>query len=319
MNNKPLVSVVMPAYNAKENIHEAIKSILDQTYSNIELIVIDDGSTDDTSKIISTIYDQRVKYYKNSYNRGLVYTLNRGIKLSNGKYIARMDSDDISLPNRIYKQVEYLEEHKDCIICGTYAQTFRTDSLGAKKYLSKLTYEINDKEIKKSLVYDCCFAHPTVMFRSSVFIESNVYYEDEWKNGDDYKLWIDLMSYGMYHNIPEVLLQYRISGTQMSSSINVTTISANKCRWYYIEKYTSFNIYQFLLKGTFNIDTIRFLKKNKCDNQFLLRLIYLSLSNYNLYVIYYYFISRDILRFPMKTLFQILKRTFLGPNPILLA
>lgn len=318
MISKPLVSVVMPAYNAKENIQEAVNSILDQTYSNIELIVIDDGSTDETAKIISSFNDHRVKYYRNSYNRGLVYTLNRGIKLSKGKYIARMDSDDISLRTRIYKQVEYLEEHKDCIVCGTYAQSFRTDSLGNKIKMSKLTYEINDKEIKKSLVYDCCFAHPTVMIRSSVFIESNVYYDDKWKNGDDYKLWIDLMPYGMYHNIPEVLLQYRISSAQMSSSTNVTTISANKCRWYYIEKNTSYNIYRFLLKGLFNIDSIRFLKNNKCDNQFLLRLIYLSFSNYNLSVIYYYIISRDILRFPLKTFFQILKRTILGPNPILL-
>lgn len=120
----PLVSVLMPAYNAEVTVVEAMQSILWQTYPHFEFIIINDGSTDATRERILSVSDARIRYYENEVNQGLVYTLNRGIDLCRGKYIARMDADDISLPTRFEKQVEVMEKSPNIIVCGTEVSLF---------------------------------------------------------------------------------------------------------------------------------------------------------------------------------------------------
>src|SRR5690606_13489679 len=119
-----LISVVLPAYNAELYIKEAIDSVLAQTFTNFELIILNDGSTDKTEEIILSYQDSRIVYVKNEHNLGLIGTLNKGMALAKGKYIARMDADDICFPERFEKQVAFLEKNKEYIICGTSAYRF---------------------------------------------------------------------------------------------------------------------------------------------------------------------------------------------------
>ena len=115
----PLISVILPAYNAERFLEEAIDSILAQTYKNFELIVLNDGSTDRTEEIILSYNDPRIRYIKNESNLKLIKTLNKGIALARGKYIARMDADDISLPTRFEKEIEFMEIHPDIGVCSS--------------------------------------------------------------------------------------------------------------------------------------------------------------------------------------------------------
>ena len=314
-SNKPLVSVIMPAYNAEKTISCSIDSILKQTYHHIELIVVDDGSKDGTASIIKSYSDSRVKYYKNEHNIGLVKTLNRAISLANGDYVARMDSDDISLPDRINQQVDYMESHKDCIICGTFAKSF-IESGGTKKICGVMKYEIADNKIKNDLAYECCFAHPTVMFRSKLFSLTEKRYNDDYLNSEDYNYWIDLMDFGEYHNIPQYLLLYRISSTQMSASSEITFKNSSRCRLNYIEKQYGKDVLEMVMASTPSIALIRQMKDCGIDNNFLYKLFYLSLKKYRISDFLYYLYSGDVFKQNLRTSLQLLKRVVIKPAPI---
>ena len=132
-----LVSVILPAYNAQDTIAESIDSILNQSFRDFELIVINDGSTDATEKVIAQYDDSRIRYFANPGNQGLIYTLNRGLELSQGKYIARMDADDISLPARFEKQVRILEEHPEIIVCGPLIKVFLLSMVSLYIFMAK--------------------------------------------------------------------------------------------------------------------------------------------------------------------------------------
>ena len=114
----------MPAYNAEKYINEAIDSILAQTFTDFEFIIIDDGSTDSTCAIVESYSDSRIRFFKNEHNLGVAATLNRGLDLARGEYIARMDADDISLPTRFEKQAAYMDSHPDVVVCGTGVECF---------------------------------------------------------------------------------------------------------------------------------------------------------------------------------------------------
>ena len=126
MNNQPLVSIGLSVYNAGEALRSALRSILNQTYSNWELLLIDDGSTDETSSVISAIKDPRIRYFSDGINKGLSARLNQAVNLAEGKYFARMDSDDISYPERLARQVEFLEKNIDVDLVGTGMAVFKT-------------------------------------------------------------------------------------------------------------------------------------------------------------------------------------------------
>lgn len=116
---KPAISVLMPVYNSEKYLNEAIESILNQTFVDFEFIIINDASNDNSENIIESYQDSRIKYFKNEKNLGVAKTLNKGLKLAQGKYIARMDSDDISLPERLYKQFKFMEVYNDIDVCGS--------------------------------------------------------------------------------------------------------------------------------------------------------------------------------------------------------
>ena len=185
MQDKPLVSVVIPCYNAEKYVEMAIRSIMNQTYTNLEILIIDDCSKDSTYEILENLakYDKRIILEKNEQNLKIVKTLNKLVLKANGKYIARMDADDISAPNRIEKQVNFLESNKDYGICGTNA--WRIDC--NNRMIGKSLLPTEDNEIKIVSDFFCVFYHPSVMIRSELY-KKNLYRE-EYLYAEDMELW----------------------------------------------------------------------------------------------------------------------------------
>lgn len=207
---KPRVSVIMPAYNAERFIGEAINSILNQTYRDFELIIISDGSTDLTPSIIKQYakQDKRIRFFNNRRNRGLVYVLNMGLRKARGEYIARMDADDISMPTRFEKQVAYLDANPDIGILGTLIEGFGlVNALGIQKPVVELADFVDNNYV----------AHPTVMMRRSIVRKHKFRYDPEYKHVEDYELWMRMIKVTKIHNIMEVLLRYRVSGSNVST------------------------------------------------------------------------------------------------------
>lgn len=313
MNNNPMISVVLPVYNAQNTIKESIDSIITQSYTNWEMILINDGSSDSTMDIVKSYKDERIKVYNNEGNKGLIYTLNRGVELATGKYIARMDSDDIALPLRFEKQIEYMESNPKCIICGTFARTFSNDN----KKSRILKFEVSNTKIKHSLICACCFAHPTVMIRTSVFQNTSIRYDENYPYAEDHKLWIDLMHLGEYHNIPEVLLRYRVSGTQMSQSSKINRDVINNCHWHYLECYLGEEIVVSLRKNPISLNSIKFLDSLTANTHYIKKAFYLSLDKYSLKEFCYLFTSFDVFKYEPSFLLKFLKRMVVGKAPII--
>lgn len=158
--NTPLVSVVMPVYNGEKYLPEAIDSILKQTFTDFELLLINDASTDNSEKIINSYNDSRIIYIKNEQNLGLIKTLNKGLDLAKGEYIARMDQDDISSHERFAKQIALFESNLEIGVCGTWFTLFRENH--EDQIIEHPEY--NDS-IKIGLLTSCFIGHPTVMMR----------------------------------------------------------------------------------------------------------------------------------------------------------
>lgn len=202
----PLISVVMPVYNGEKYLQEAIDSILNQTYDKFEFIILNDGSTDSSEDIILSYSDPRIKYVKNEVNLKIVKTLNKGVALSVGKYIARMDADDISLPERFEKQVKFLESNTDIDVCGSYIQT-----IGAKEY--KRPYPITPESVQVAMLFYSPLAHPCVMLRKTFF--DNQKYNSDYDGAEDYYLWASNIKKYKFYNISEHLLLYRLHENQV--------------------------------------------------------------------------------------------------------
>ena len=211
MHGSPAVSLVMPAYNAELYVAEAIGSILAQTFPDFEFIIINDGSTDGTRTILDTFAarDSRVSIYEQD-NSGLVVSLNRGCQMARGKYIARMDADDVSLPTRLAKQFDYLERNPDVGIVGTWFQDMGPDGKLGPMWL----LPTSPATIKWYLMFGNCMAHPTVMARREVM--QSLRYRQAAGQVEDYDLWIRAASVTNLANIPETLLQYRVTAHSFS-------------------------------------------------------------------------------------------------------
>lgn len=216
---EPLVSVIMAAYNSEKYISESIESILNQTYKNIEFIIVNDGSSDKSLEIIKNYAykDNRIKVIDNKKNMGLVYCLNKGIKESTGKYIARMDSDDISVYDRIQRQVKYMEENSNLTMSGGSAFVFR----GKNKRIHKLlNVPTGIDKVKSKLFFENCFIHPTVIIKRDDLVRHNLSY-DNIKGAEDIDLWLRMLNLNLkFDNINQPLLYYRLSSTSITSKEN---------------------------------------------------------------------------------------------------
>jgi len=219
MSNVPLagpaISVVMPTYNDGAYLREAIDSILGQTFKDFEFIIINDGSTDDTEDIINSYRDNRIKYLKNETNCGNTVTRNRGMNAAMGKYIAIMDSDDISVPKRLAIQYEYLEKHPEIGILGGQIIFFDKNSWYYTHYPKDPAY------VKSFMFFKNPVAQPTVMLRTKILSGYNLSYNTEYESGGDYDLWYRAALSGVsIANLSKILLHYRQSGNQMSHPSN---------------------------------------------------------------------------------------------------
>lgn len=215
--NDSLVSVVMPVYNAQKFLAAAIESIVKQTYKNIELIIVDDGSTDDSPKIIkyykskypSLIKNYRLKKRSNEAGNGAV---NAVLKKAKGVYLARMDADDVAHPQRIEKQVRFMENNPEIIVVGTQARVI--DENG--QVIGKKTNPTSHKDIYQKYAIVHPIVHSSCMIRRSLLPNQNRLYELKGGINDDYYTFFRLLSYGRFANLPEYLTDYRVHGNNIS-------------------------------------------------------------------------------------------------------
>lgn len=302
MKSNIKLSVLLPAFNAEKNIGIAIKSILEQSYTNFEFIIINDGSSDNTEKIIKSFVDNRIVYVKNKKNEGLIYTLNRGLSLARGEYIARMDADDVSLPDRFMLQLDKFNSNSNLIVCGTQVIKFYENS--SKKI--KSSYYISDALIKDNIISHSPFAHPSVMFRKDVLIENNIFYDQSFKDAEDYKLWVDLMDLGEFCNLEAPLLLYRVSSTQITQSDNlIQKNSARQIRRLILDKK-----YDIELPNEVDIDFIRKTRASKI----LLSLLLLSMMKYDIKVLCICLSYLIVGKITFITFLRVIKRFFKGPD-----
>lgn len=211
----PLVSIVMPAYNGEKYIGQAIESVLNQTYDNWELDIVDDASTDATLDVIKRYNDKRIKLQKNIKNRGIAYSSNIAIDMSDSKYIAFLDDDDMATEERLEIQVEYLEEHPDIDVLGGRAILINEESeiIG---YDDTPLY--NPKLIKAYLnLIDMRFTNGTTMIRRALLEENGLRFEDECYGMQDSKLMMDASKVGKLTSIDRLLMFKRIHDNEFTT------------------------------------------------------------------------------------------------------
>ena len=196
----PKVTVLMSAYNDERYLGKAIESVLNQTFKDFEFIIIDDASTDSTKNIILSYKDPRIRFVENKKNLGLTKSLNKGIKVARGKYIARIDADDTSLPKRLEEQVSFLDKHKEIVVVGSQIQVINMES--NKTYILK--YNCDPAVIKWAHIFKNQIAHSSSLFRKKVIKEVGCYNE-RYRYTQDFDLWFRVSRKYKMTSIPKVL------------------------------------------------------------------------------------------------------------------
>jgi glycosyltransferase involved in cell wall biosynthesis len=215
MSNHPFISVLLPVYNCADYVKESVESILNQTYPHFELLIINDGSRDDSERIINSIQDTRIRYIPQK-NQGLATTLNNGIALSRGTLLARQDADDVSLPTRFEEQVRFLNAHPEIMLLGTHAQIMNSDGQFLNRFHRHATASA---ELKTDLLFDNPFVHSSVMFRKDILKKSGNYLPGD-HIFEDHNLWSSISNVAEIANIPMLLVNYRQVSSGISQSIN---------------------------------------------------------------------------------------------------
>ena len=209
----------MPVYNGDQYLGLSISSILAQSFSDFELLIINDGSVDNTANILTSHRDERIRVINNPLNLGLSASLNKGLAAARGEFIARMDADDIAAPNRLVKQISCLESHPGVGIIGSSATII--DNYG--KTISKIQMPASDVEIRWLSLFRSPFLHPSVMMRRELFWTNELRYGEGSTSTavEDYELWVNLLKKSKGANIQEPLLHYRVHPASISSTNKV--------------------------------------------------------------------------------------------------
>lgn len=240
----------MSVYNAEKYIEEAIESVLNQTYNNFEFIIINDGSKDNSLKIIEKFLskDDRIILIDRE-NKGLVASLNEGILKSKGNFIARMDADDICLPNRFEEQLNFMKKNPDVGVCGSWIKLFGED------FKSKVwKIPSNDQRLKAELLFSSCFAHPSVMIRKNVLLDNDFLYDESYIHAEDFELWIRLSDVTNFANINKVLLKYRLVKDSVSHKADLEL----KSRFDVFQKIFNKSLSRLDIKNSLKENTIHF-------------------------------------------------------------
>lgn len=206
--NEPLITVIMSVYNGLPYLRDAINSILDQSFSDFEFLIIDDASTDESVNEIKAYKDPRIRLHQNQSNKGLTASLNKGLRLAKGKYIARMDADDISEHTRFEEQLNLMEKHAEIGLCGSWYQI-----IGGQVIKKPVTHE----EIMLRMLQRNPFGHSTIMIRASLLNKHNLIYNEHFTSSQDYDLWSRIAEHTQVYNIPKVLVKYRLHTNQVSA------------------------------------------------------------------------------------------------------
>lgn len=202
MSRTPRIAVVLPVYNGEKYIREAIQSVLDQTLTDFELLVIDDASTDHTPDIVSRFSDRRLRVIRLPNNRGQGAALNTGVRASRSEFMARMDADDICHPRRFERQVAFLEAHPEVAICGTWYRTF-----GARNVPARLP--VTPEHIRADLFFGAAMGSPTIMLRRSFLDQHVLAFNEEFRNAEDYEFLARAADLTRLATLPEFLFFYR--------------------------------------------------------------------------------------------------------------
>ena len=273
MIKMPKVSVVMPVYNTPEEyLRQAVESVLNQTFKDFELIILDDGSTNNVAEVIRSYTDNRIRFVQNGTNKGISFTRNRLIELALGEYIAIADSDDLSLPTRFEKQVHFLDTHPDFSLVGTWYERF------PDYFVPKFPEQVGLMDMLKW----CAIAQPVVMYRKADFEKHNLTYDKEMIVAEDYDLWVTALIKGLkLGNIPEVLIKYRwhpdnvshkkqkqmayydrIVKQKIVSHLSGDTAIQNKLMDFFVDRQPTFNYKKIYLFGKILLFKIKY-KGNK--------------------------------------------------------
>lgn len=211
MRENPKVTVLMSVYNGERYLSAAIDSILKQTFTDFEFLIINDGSSDNTPKILKNYKDARIKIINNQRNVGLTRSLNKGLHLAKGDYIARQDADDISLPERIQKQVDFMEENKNVVLLGTAISLIDEDG----NIMRDIQYPISHFVIRKALKKHNCFCHGSVMFKKQ-YVRDLGGYREVFKTAQDYDVWLRLSEKHEVANLRDRVYQYRFNPSSVT-------------------------------------------------------------------------------------------------------
>ena len=229
MVSYPVVSILMPVYGTASYLRVAMDSMLSQTFTDFELIVLNDCSPDNAEEILDSYDDSRIVRYKGEKNVGLSNVLNVGIGMARGKYIARMDSDDISLPQRLQIQVDYLDKRPDVDLVSVGMRLF-----GAKE--GTWIREINPEKVKIEALFHSPVLHASSVWRKDSFEKQGLRFRQETVPAEDYDLWTRAMLKGLkLVNLPEVLYEYRIHESQATMQTDKTAVKSREVQMAYLQ------------------------------------------------------------------------------------
>lgn len=302
------LAVLLPTYNAALYIKESIDSILNQTFSDFDLYIYDDCSTDNTEEIVSAYDNSRIFYSKNNANLGISKTLNKGLEelLPQYEYIARMDADDWAYPQRFEMQLDFLDKNSEIILCGT--QGYWLEDMNQNP-MKGWVYPTSSEYIKCYLLFAATFGHSSVIFRSHTIVNTNLRYDETITTCEDWDLWVRISKIGKMANLPDFLMKYRILE-------NSNHRSAEKMKKHLAERskiisdyWANFNIvlsdeqvFQYYY-GNENISITEILKKNKILIK-AFNFLYAS-TKQNLFIeerkIFSYMLARRILNYWKRT------------------
>jgi GT2 family glycosyltransferase len=208
---RPTVSVILPVWNGQSFVADAISSVLLQSFTDFELLVLDDGSDDNSLEICQQFTDPRIRVISHPERQGIVKTLNRGVSMSAGKYIARIDGDDLAVNSRLEKQAQFLEAHSDYGLVGSWMEIF-----GERK--TTLKYPTGDTATRLAMLFDNPFGHPSVMFRRDWEHGGPGYYDEAFAYAEDFEYWVRISALWKCENLPEALTLYRTHPSQSTKS-----------------------------------------------------------------------------------------------------
>ncbi len=257
------ISVIMPVYNGALFLREAIESILNQSFSDFEFIIINDGSTDDSKGIIREyeLKDARIKFINQEQNSGLINVLNLGLSLSTGKYIARMDADDVSLPNRFASQAHFLDTHPEIGVLGSNVHSINSVGRRTSNFINNPRLPQTSNQIKWSLCFSCCLMHPTIMARRELLLNAGGY-DKSAKHAEDYDLWVRLAPTTNFYNLPQKLLLLRRHETNITViHIDTTIVNSRQISNWYISTILDGKISQELVDIFWMVNVQQFINQ----------------------------------------------------------